>query len=150
VCFKLYVASRLVMRGYLEELAPLDLTYPKYVALLAVSEHDGATVGALAERLSLDFGTLSPLLKSLSERGYIERRRQKTDERSVANYISPAGRAVLQKAQAVAYELFCKTGISRAEAADLRTRLDDYIEQCARLERAQATKKQPGKRVGRP
>src|SRR4051812_43700 len=109
LCFKLYVASRLIMRGYGARLAPFDLTYPKYLVLVALGEANGQTVGSLAQRLSLDFGTLSPLLKSLERSGYIERRRSPEDERSVSSHLTTSGRAALKKAMAVALDLFCET-----------------------------------------
>ncbi len=133
LCFKLYVASRLIIRGYAEELAPLHLTYPKYLVLLAISEADGITVGGLAERLSLDFGTLSPLLKSLAASGYVERRRQSADERVVASHLTASGREALVAAQAVAVRLFCETGMSQAALVELRTTMNDYIERCQRI-----------------
>jgi DNA-binding MarR family transcriptional regulator len=133
LCFKLYVASRLVIRGYGEALASLDLTYPKYLVLLALSEADGQSVGSLVERLSLDFGTVSPLLKSLAAAGCIERRRLPQDERSVVNHLTAEGRAVLAKAQAVAYELFCQTQMSHGELIAMRDQMNDYIERCERI-----------------
>ncbi len=133
LCFKLYVASRLVIRGYSEELAPLDLTYPKYVVLLALGEADGQNVGSLAARLSLDFGTLSPLLKSLAASGYIDRKRLPEDERSVANHLTPAGRAVLKRAMAVAVDLFCQTQMTHEDLVDLRDRMDAYIGRCKKV-----------------
>lgn len=146
LCFKLYVASRLVIRGYGEPLAPLDLTYPKYVVLLAISEADGLTVGALVERLSLDFGTVSPLLKSLEASGYVERRRSPADERSVTAHITASGRATLEKAQGVAFDLFCQTEMQEKDFRDLRDRLDDYIGRCQKVVKGKQTTKK-GARV---
>jgi len=143
LCFKLYVASRLIIRGYGEELAPLDLTYPKYLVLLALSEDNGQTVSSLAARLSLDFGTLSPLLKSLSQSGYIDRRRQADDERVVANHLTPTGRSVLKKAMAVAVDLFCKTEMTHAELVELRDQMDDYIQRCQRILDEKASHSRP-------
>ena len=127
LCFKLYVASRMVMRAYGPDLAPLNLTYPKYVVLVALGENDEQSVGELAECLSLDFGTLSPLLKSLVTSGYLERRRDANDDRMVRNHLTPAGRVVLKKAQKIAYALYCELGVVGPEFLELRTRLSDYI-----------------------
>src|SRR5687768_2834487 len=98
LCFKLYVASRLIMRGYAERLKPLSLTYPKYLVLLALGEENDQTVGSLADTLSLDFGTLSPLLKSLETSGFVTRKRHPDDDRTVVNRITPKGRVALKKA----------------------------------------------------
>ncbi len=130
LCFKLYVASRMVMRAYGEPLAPLQLTYPKYVVLLALAEKNQQSVGSLADRLSLDFGTISPLLKSLERSGYLERKRLPGDERTVVSEITPAGLVVLNKAQKIAYQLFCDTQVTESDFLALRGRLDDYIELC--------------------
>lgn len=133
LCFKLYVASRYVMRGYAAELAPLELTYPKYLVLLALSESDEQSVGSLVETLRLDFGTVSPLLKSLEKSGYLKKVRQSGDERSVASHITPSGRAVLKKAMAVAYGLFCETEMAQPDLVVLRESLDDYIGRCQKI-----------------
>lgn len=130
LCFKLYVASRLVIKGYAEELAPLELTYPKYLVLVALGETNGLAVGALVERLRLDFGTVSPLLKSLETSGYVDRKRQADDERSVATFITARGRAVLRKAMAIAVQLFCQTEMTIEDLVTLRSSLDDYIGRC--------------------
>jgi len=133
LCFKLYVASRLIMRGYGERLAPFDLTYPKYLALLALSEADGQTVGQLAERLSLDFGTLSPLLKSLAESGYVARKRRSSDERVVVSTLTKDGRAALKSAMGVSVNVSGATEMTHAELVDLRDRMDEYIARCQRV-----------------
>lgn len=133
LCFKLYVASRLIIRGYAERLAPLKLTYPKYLVLLALSEENGQTVGHLAGRLALDFGTVSPLLKSLATSGFVERRRHPDDDRTVVNHITPPGRAALKKAMAIAYDLFCETGMPLAEFTALSAAMDDYVGRCRRI-----------------
>ncbi len=127
LCFKLYVASRMVMRAYGPELAPLNLTYPKYVVLVALGEDNDQSVGQLAERLSLDLGTLSPLLKSLVASGYLERRRDAKDDRTVHNHLTPAGRVALKKAQKIAYGLYCELGVVGEEFLELRGRLSNYI-----------------------
>lgn len=133
LCFKLYVASRLVIRGYGDLLAPLNLTYPKYLVLLALGENDGQTVGSLAELLSLDFGTLSPVLKSLEQHGYLLRQRQEQDERSVANFLTAEGRVVLRKAKHVAVQLYEETAMPDVEFAELRSRVDEYVVRCKNI-----------------
>lgn len=142
LCFKLYVASRLVIRGYADELAPIGLTYPKYLVLLALSEEGALTVGRLAERLSLDFGTLSPILKSMSDGGFITRKRQKDDERIVVSQLTPAGRAALRKAMGVAYKLFCETEMDFESFVALRDSMTDYIDRCQRITDRKQAKKQ--------
>lgn len=146
LCFKLYVASRLIIRGYADELAPLGLTYPKYLVLLALGEQDSMTVGQLADRLSLDFGTLSPILKSMSDSGHITRIRHVDDERIVVSRLTPAGRVALEQAMAVAYRLFCATEMDFESFVALRDTMTDYIERCRKITDRKQPAKQPSKK----
>ena len=75
LCFALYSASRAMTAAYRPILTELNLTYPQYLVLLALREEGRATVGRLGERLQLDSGTLSPLLKRLEANGFIRRER---------------------------------------------------------------------------
>ena len=83
VCFPLYAATNLLSRLYGPVLRELGLTYPQYLVMLVLWEGDGLTVKALGERLSLDSGTLTPLLKRLEAAGLIRRERSRSDERQV-------------------------------------------------------------------
>lgn len=99
LCFALYDASRALIRAYGPLLEPLGLTYPQYVTMLALWEaSEPVTVGALGDRLSLDSGTLTPLLKRLEQSGLLERRRDPDDERRVLVMPSSAGRALREAA----------------------------------------------------
>ena len=99
LCFPLYAASRQVIRLYTPWLKPLGLTYTQYVVFLALWERDGIPVGELCERLTLDNGTLSPLLKKLQQAGYLERTRSPEDDRVVVITLTEAGRALQEKAK---------------------------------------------------
>ena len=101
LCFPLYAASRHVVGLYTPHLKPLGLTYTQYIAFLVLWEKDGCTVGELCERLMLDNGTLSPLLKKMQEAGYIERTRSASDDRVVVITLTEAGRALQEKAKNV-------------------------------------------------
>ena len=101
LCFPLYAAARNVTGLYTPWLRPLGLTYTQYIALLALWEEDGISVSALGERLMLDNGTLSPLLKKLDAAGLIERRRSSEDERVVVLTLTDEGRALQEKAKDV-------------------------------------------------
>ncbi|MDB5745017.1 MAG: transcriptional regulator, MarR family [Polaromonas sp.] len=98
LCFALYSASLAMTRLYKPLLDTLGVTYPQYLALLVLWEHDGLSVSALGERLFLDSGTLTPLLKRLEASGLVSRLRAVEDERRVHITLTPAGRAL--KAQA--------------------------------------------------
>jgi MarR family transcriptional regulator, organic hydroperoxide resistance regulator len=120
LCFALYSASRAMTAAYRPILTELNLTYPQYLVLLALWEDRRATVGRLGERLQLDSGTLSPLLKRLEANGFIRRERSTTDERLVEITLTPAGRRLESKAQCIPEQLFSSTGMTEREAADLR------------------------------
>src|SRR3954462_7215683 len=83
VCFALYSASLAMTKLYKPLLDPLRLTYPQYLAMLVLWEGDGLTVSELGQRLQLDSGTLTPLLKRLEGSGFVQRLRDTADERRV-------------------------------------------------------------------
>lgn len=125
LCFALYAASGLVTRAYRPLLEPLGLTYPQYLAMLVLWERGAATVGDLGEALELDSGTLTPLLKRLEAAGYVTRRRDPADERRVIVELTPAGKALKEKAAEVPAALACKLGLPLDEIVELRTMLRD-------------------------
>ena len=120
LCFALYSASRAMTAAYRPILTELNLTYPQYLVLLTLCEEGRATVGRLGERLQLDSGTLSPLLKRLEANGFIRRERSTTDERLVEITLTPAGLRLARKAQCIPQQLFSTTVMNEREAADLR------------------------------
>ena len=99
LCFPLYAAARRITGLYTPWLKPLGLTYTQYIVLLVLWEQDGISVTEIGERLMLDNGTLSPLLKRLEQAGYIERRRQRADERVVEITLTEKGRALQEQAR---------------------------------------------------
>lgn len=124
LCFAMYNASRALTARYRELLAPLGLTYPQYLVLMALWNESPLTIGELGHRLYLDSGTLSPLLKRLQSLGMIDRARSAEDERVVLVSLTTAGRNVRQQLAGVP-EMMCETtGLSREDLADLRDRID--------------------------
>ncbi len=101
LCFPLYAASRAVIRLYHPALSALDLTYTQYITLMALWERAPRTVKELGERLYLDTGTLTPLLKAMEKKGLICRRRSEKDERSVIITLTEAGETLREQALAV-------------------------------------------------
>lgn len=98
LCFALYSASLAMTKLYKPLLDKLGITYPQYLAMLVLWERDGLTVSELGERLCLDSGTLTPLLKRLETAGLVSRLRDTQDERRVLVRLSAAGRALKQRA----------------------------------------------------
>ncbi len=123
LCFLLYATTRAVTQAYAPLLEPLGLTYPQYLTMLALWEEDGASVKRLGERLHLDSGTLTPLIKRLEAMGLVDRRRSEIDERVVNVHLTAAGRRHRNKAEGIPTALFCKTTLSMAAADRLSTEL---------------------------
>ena len=101
LCFPLYAAARHVTGLYTPVLRPLGLTYTQYIVFLVLWEKDGQPVGEIGEKLLLDNGTLSPLLKKMEQAGYVRRERSREDERVVVITLTEAGRALQEKAKDV-------------------------------------------------
>jgi MarR family transcriptional regulator, organic hydroperoxide resistance regulator len=98
ICFAVYSAAHAFNRAYRPFLAELGLTYPQYLVMLVLWEQDGQSVKAIGERLMLDSGTLTPLLKRLEGNGLILRKRGREDERQVLVELSEAGYHLREKA----------------------------------------------------
>jgi DNA-binding MarR family transcriptional regulator len=101
LCFALYSASLAMTKLYKPLLDELGLTYPQYLAMLVLWERDGVTVSELGQRLFLDSGTLTPLLKRLEATGLVSRLRDVEDERRVHITLTAAGRKLKAKAAKV-------------------------------------------------
>lgn len=97
LCFAVYSANLAIGRAYRPILDALGLTYPQYIALIALWEQDGQTVTALGEKLFLESNTLTPLLKKMEAAGYLRRERGQADERQVLVSLTPEGRALRER-----------------------------------------------------
>lgn len=123
LCFALYSASLAMTKIYKPLLEPLGVTYPQYLVLLALWERDGLGVNELGERLFLDSGTLTPLLKRMEAGGWVQRSRDEADERRVRVTLTPEGRALRRRAQSVPKALADITGCTADELISLTERL---------------------------
>ncbi|MBY4595405.1 MarR family transcriptional regulator [Ottowia caeni] len=101
LCFALYSASLAMTKLYKPLLEAIGLTYPQYLVMLVLWERDDITVSDLGERLFLDSGTLTPLLKRLEASGLVERHRDPQDERRVRITLTPVGRTLRDDAECV-------------------------------------------------
>ena len=131
VCFPVYAASRLITKAYQPLLQALDLTYPQYLVLLLLWEHESLTVKELGEKLLLDSGTLTPLLKRMEQKQWLSRRRDVRDERSVVIGLLPAGRALEAQAGQIPTRMLDKLHMSEADIRSLRTHLTHLLTQLA-------------------
>ena len=123
VCFALYSASLAMTKLYKPLLDAIGLTYPQYLVMLVLWEQDGVTVSELGERLFLDSGTLTPLLKRLEAQGQIARLRDVQDERRVRITLTAEGRALRDQAEAIPQCVLQSSQCSIAELTALTTEL---------------------------
>ena len=119
LCFPLYAAAREVVKGYHPYLAELDLTYTQYITLMVLWEHRKVSVKELGERLHLDSGTLTPLLKGLEKKGYITRRRSESDERVLLIELTEEGDALKDAAAEIPAKVGSCFKLTPEEAATL-------------------------------
>ena len=123
LCFSLYAATRAMTAAYAPLLDALDLTYPQYLVMLVLWEHDGARVSDIGEQLYLDSGTLTPLIKRLEARKLVERRRSASDERVVEVHLTAAGKRLRKQAASIPHEMFRRSCLSGADLVKLRYQL---------------------------
>ncbi|MFC9943802.1 MarR family winged helix-turn-helix transcriptional regulator [Streptomyces pratensis] len=123
VCFSLQAASRAFGGVYREALRGLGLTYPQYLAMMVLWEHGPLPVKTIGERLHLDSGTLSPLLKRLESAGLVRRERSPEDERSVTVHLTDAGAELHERALPVPRSILRATGLSVQEILALQETL---------------------------
>lgn len=133
LCFKLYSASRAVIRAYKPMLEALGLTYPQYLAMLVLWEWQQRppqqpTLKALGQRLQLDSGTLTPLLKRLELIGLVQRRRAEQDEREVHLTLTARGTALQAQVMPLKAQLLCQFEDAEwDELEGLRQQLDQLL-----------------------
>lgn len=118
LCFSVYSANLAFGRAYRPILDALGVTYPQYIALIALYENDGQTVTELGEKVFLESNTLTPLLKKLEAAGYLRRERGVDDERHVLVSLTPEGRALREKG--LSMNLIKACGLAPGEFAPLQ------------------------------
>jgi DNA-binding MarR family transcriptional regulator len=123
ICFAIYSAAHAFNRVYKPLLDRLGLTYPQYLAMLVLWEHDGVAVKEIGERLFLDSGTLTPLLKRLEAAGLIKRTRSTQDERKVLIALTPQGQALKDRARSVPLSILAASQCSVSELSDIKSEI---------------------------
>lgn len=121
LCFALYAATRAITRTYRERLEPLNLTYPQYLVLLVLWEADGQTVSSIGEKLMLDSGTLTPLLKRMEVSKLVRRERNRVDERQVEIWLTENGKRLKADALESRRHVACRLDMSNGEIIALRS-----------------------------
>ncbi len=127
LCFPLYSAANAVVRAYRPLLDELDLTYAQYLVMMVLWQTNGISVKALGERLYLDSGTLTPLLKRLEAKGIVERKRSQTDERVRELYLTQQGTALKEQALSVPNAMVCKLNLELDELITLKSICEKVI-----------------------
>lgn len=128
LCFAIYGAAHAFTRAYKPLLEPLGLTYPQYLVMMALWAEDGQKVKMLGDRLGLDSGTLSPLLKRLEQSGLVKRKRDAEDERQVKITVTPQGLELKERSSGVMAAIGKATGCSLDEVTALREALVELTE----------------------
>ncbi|SMP23278.1 MarR family winged helix-turn-helix transcriptional regulator [Chryseobacterium profundimaris] len=121
LCFPLYVIAKEITGLYRPFLDELDITYPQYLVMMVLWENDGLSVNHIGEKLYLDSGTLTPLLKRLETKGFIMRKRKKEDERVVEVFTTETGKALKAKACEIPEKIYKKIDVSEQDWIDLKT-----------------------------
>lgn len=127
ICFPLYAASREVIKKYRPYLDEIGLTYTQYIAMMVLWEQKKVSVKELGEKLFLDSGTLTPLLKTLEAKGYLRRHRDENDERVLIVEITEAGEALKEQAVEVPGKMAKCVSLSPEEAVQLYTLLHKLL-----------------------
>jgi len=120
ICFPLYVIAKEITGLYRPFLDELDITYPQYLVMMVLWEGDGLTVTHIGEKLFLDSGTLTPLLKRLEAKGFIIRKRKKEDERVVEVFLDEAGKQLQKRACEIPGKIQERLGIQPEELLHLK------------------------------
>lgn len=130
LCFRLYSVNKAMTRLYAPILKELSLTYPQYLVMLVLWEHDqGLTVNEIGQLLDLDSGTLSPLLKRMSQQNLITKQRASEDERKVHIVTTAHGKHIKQKAKLIPNKLWRKVNLCQQQYHNLTQQLDQLLTQ---------------------
>lgn len=129
VCFSLYRLSKLITSQYRPYLEEINLTYPQYLVMLALWENEKMNMSQLGEKLSLDNGTLTPLIKRLIEKGMVEKKRCLEDERIVYITTTTSGKKLKKKAKTIPQKLLCSNNVDLKEIQKLKAEADKIYNQ---------------------
>ncbi len=123
ICFPLYAAAREIIKQYKPMLDDMDLTYTQYIVMLVLWEEKAITTKALGQKLYLDSGTLTPLLKKMEVKGLVTRKRSAYDERNLDVTITEKGEALKEQAITIPAQIAESTNLDSDEAMMLYTML---------------------------
>ena len=127
LCFPLYACAKEIVRRYTPLLEPLGLTYTQYIAMMVLWEHKNISVKDMGELLYLDSGTLTPMLKKMEKAGWITRKRDEKDERSVIISLTDSGIKLKEKAVEVPAKMVQCINLEQSDAMQLYNLLNKLI-----------------------
>jgi DNA-binding MarR family transcriptional regulator len=131
LCFALYGASMAVSRLYKPLLDRLGITYPQYLVLHVLWENDNRSIGAIAQRLSLEPSTITPLVKRLEAAGLLTRTRRPDDERSICVSLTDKGRALREESRCLGETLLARSGMAPRELLALKVQVQALMKALA-------------------
>lgn len=127
LCFLFYVSSKEIIKKYTTYLKEYDLTYTGYIVLMAIENDEKLNIKKLGERVFLDSGTLTPLLKKLEKKNYVVRTREEKDERNLQISLTEHGKEIKEPLTEISIKVFKEFNISGPEASDLIQNLRDFV-----------------------
>ena len=133
LCFAMYSATHAMTRSYKRALATVGLTYPQYLVMLVLWEHDGIGISEIANTLDLDTASVTPVVQRLEAAGFLKRSRVPCDDRMSSMKVLPKGWEIQQQVADIQKEMACRTGLKGAEFDRLKASL---LEVSARLNQA--------------
>ncbi|MDD3378206.1 MAG: Organic hydroperoxide resistance transcriptional regulator [bacterium ADurb.Bin157] len=127
ICFPLYAASRLIIKKYNPLLESFNITYTQYLVLMVLWENNGISVSELGEKLYLDSGTLTPVLKKMESSELLKRERSNKDERSVIVTLTPQGKSLKKRLKDIPNKMGVCINAPNEDIIKLRTMLQNFI-----------------------
>tara|TARA_R110001592_G_scaffold204098_1_gene454136 strand:- start:46769 stop:47212 length:444 start_codon:yes stop_codon:yes gene_type:complete len=127
ICFSLYSAANAMVRAYRPLLKSLDLTYLQYIVMMVLWEEEGISVSSLGNKLHLDSGTLTPLLKRLEGKGLLLRKVSQKDERVKCMFLTASGKSLKDRAVSVPEQVLCKAQLPFNELQALKQQCDTLL-----------------------
>lgn len=127
ICFSLYSAANAMVRAYRPLLQSLDLTYLQYIVMMVLWEEEGISISSLGNKLHLDSGTLTPLLKRLESKGLVLRKVSPKDERVKSLFLTESGKSLKKQASKIPEQVLCKTSTSYESLQQLKLQCDELL-----------------------
>ncbi|CAC6079963.1 MarR family transcriptional regulator [Staphylococcus aureus] len=127
LCFLFYVSSKEIIKKYTNYLKEYDLTYTGYIVLMAIENDEKLNIKKLGERVFLDSGTLTPLLKKLEKKDYVVRTREEKDERNLQISLTERGKQIKTPLTEISIKVFNEFNITEQEASDIINNLRNFV-----------------------